>query len=884
MASPVRLIEPTPVSDVVVTANDDEPQRLWDRAVTDPVTTIRELAPLVDRAGGDQRIHRAHALCLAYLEVGHPRRARDLAASTLRVVAEGEASRPDRNRLSLCLVWALVEAGDPAAGTAILERLPATLSPRDRAQADCLSGIIRFVTGRHASAIDQLSSVIPRLRACGHQRWLANGLNARGLALGYLGRFAEADADFAEASVLLTVTGARGRLPAFTHNRGFIALRHGDIPRALNLFDRAVEEGLDLATRPEALIDRAQALIAAGLLEPARRELDRAGGLLEVRGRNGPRAEAVLASARCRLVMGEFSAAERFAAQAAVMFNAQRRTGWVALARVTALHAAVNTGRRIRRSSIESAVRRCVAADWPLAAMDLRLAVAALARRAGRPDEADGQYRAVLAASRVPGGHAAVCRAVARAGSAAIRDDHSAMLRACREGIRRLATRTTVGAGLDGDSTIVTRLTEEPIARFLAVRDASAVLRWTERARVAALIRPWVLPPSDPVLAAELADLRSLTPGASPASDRRIAELERRVSNRVRPVVAPIIRSPRAGQLREELGEAALISLFNHAGRLSCVVLNSEKVIVVDLADQARVRDAVQALRLALDRKAMGRFGTDQLNRAANRLDALVTSPIRSLIDDRELVIVPTPDTRSTPWSALPSLRARPVVTVPTVGHWLTAVSTARRPRTAAWIAGPGLTHAESEVRGLRATHGGRLFLPDTDQPSTTAAVLGAMATTDLVHIAAHGEFREDQPMFSSLRLADGRLFGHDLSRLPATPTMVILSACHSGLSGTHAGAELHGLAVTLLAGGTSTLIASVCPVADETTAAVMTTFHRLFFAGRPPAAALAEAQQHHNESAFICLGASTQADETRHRQAGKQESNRRSGDTEPSS
>ncbi len=44
---------------------------------------------------------------------------------------------------------------------------------------------------------------------------------------------------------------------------------------------------------------------------------------------------------------------------------------------------------------------------------------------------------------------------------------------------------------------------------------------------------------------------------------------------------------------------------------------------------------------------------------------------------------------------------------------------------------------------------------------ATTARVLAAIDGAGLAHIAAHGTFRADSPMFSSLRLDDGPLALH---------------------------------------------------------------------------------------------------------------------------
>src|ERR671937_2075767 len=54
---------------------------------------------------------------------------------------------------------------------------------------------------------------------------------------------------------------------------------------------------------------------------------------------------------------------------------------------------------------------------------------------------------------------------------------------------------------------------------------------------------------------------------------------------------------------------------------------------------------------------------------------------------------------------------------------------------------------------------------------ATTARVLAAIDGAGLAHIAAHGEFRADSPMFSSLRLADGPMTVHDVERLRRAPT-----------------------------------------------------------------------------------------------------------------
>ena len=142
--------------------------------------------------------------------------------------------------------------------------------------------------------------------------------------------------------------------------------------------------------------------------------------------------------------------------------------------------------------------------------------------------------------------------------------------------------------------------------------------------------------------------------------------------------------------------------------------------------------------------------------------------------------------------------------------------------------------------------------------------MLAALDGARLAHVAAHGSFRADNPLFSSLRVGDGPVTVYDLEALGRAPSTLILSACESGLSGVRPGDELMGLASVLLALGTNVLVASIVPVPDEATRKLMCAFHERLAAGDPPASALAAAQERiaadgpaglAAAAGFLCLG-----------------------------
>lgn len=126
---------------------------------------------------------------------------------------------------------------------------------------------------------------------------------------------------------------------------------------------------------------------------------------------------------------------------------------------------------------------------------------------------------------------------------------------------------------------------------------------------------------------------------------------------------------------------------------------------------------------------------------------------------------------------------------------------------------------------------------------ATFAALREKASGYGVLHLACHGMFRADNPMFSSLRLHDGWLPAADVLRLDLSGALVTLSACESARNQVLAGDELVGLARGFLGAGAATLVASLWLVQDETTAWFMESWYAQLRSGVDRAAALRIAQ-----------------------------------------
>jgi CHAT domain-containing protein len=109
---------------------------------------------------------------------------------------------------------------------------------------------------------------------------------------------------------------------------------------------------------------------------------------------------------------------------------------------------------------------------------------------------------------------------------------------------------------------------------------------------------------------------------------------------------------------------------------------------------------------------------------------------------------------------------------------------------------------------------------------ATTDRLQQAAASANCLHLATHGISRQDNPLFSSIRLGDSRLCLYDLDRFTLQAELVTLSGCATGVHETQGAGEIMGLARGLLTAGAHTVQLSLWEVSDRSTALYMSHFY----------------------------------------------------------
>ena len=112
-------------------------------------------------------------------------------------------------------------------------------------------------------------------------------------------------------------------------------------------------------------------------------------------------------------------------------------------------------------------------------------------------------------------------------------------------------------------------------------------------------------------------------------------------------------------------------------------------------------------------------------------------------------------------------------------------------------------------------------------ESATREAFIAHSKTAEFLHIATHAVFRQDNPMFSSFKLADGWFTAFDLFSMVCQTNLVTLSGCQSGMSEVTDADDLLGLMRGFLYAGARSLLVSLWNVNDESTASLMAAFYQ---------------------------------------------------------
>jgi CHAT domain-containing protein len=311
--------------------------------------------------------------------------------------------------------------------------------------------------------------------------------------------------------------------------------------------------------------------------------------------------------------------------------------------------------------------------------------------------------------------------------------------------------------------------------------------------------------------------------------------------------------------LRAILGsEATLVEYFRVRDHIIAAILTADGLEIAPVTLAPRVTQGLRMLRFQLskfrlDPDYIRQFQAPLLEATRGHLRELyneLVAPIRSRLKGKHLVVAPHESLHYVPFHALFDGNQY-LVDSYTVSYAPSASIFAqcqRKPANAgsgALILGVPSPQTPSIYEELQSV---AMILPKSELfvgPDASRKILNEKGPNcRVIHIATHGFFRPDNPMFSGVRLGDTFLTLYDLYSLRLPVDLITLSGCSTGLNVVAAGDELMGLVRGLLTAGARTLLLTLWDVNDQSTAQFMKSFYSRANDQPNRAVALREAMQ----------------------------------------
>jgi CHAT domain-containing protein len=294
-------------------------------------------------------------------------------------------------------------------------------------------------------------------------------------------------------------------------------------------------------------------------------------------------------------------------------------------------------------------------------------------------------------------------------------------------------------------------------------------------------------------------------------------------------------------QIRCALGtNAALLEYFSVGEQVFLAAITNETAKIVPLTLSAPLAQRMRILqfqlsKFRLNREYVARFRGALIKSTQAHLSALYAdlfAPAESLLKVRDLVIVPFGPLHSLPFHALFNgqeylidrftISYAPSASIFVHSH--RKMKDLSGPSLILGVDDPGMPFVKDEVHSVAAV------VPEPRLLFGSAGTERVLREhgygSRLIHIASHGHFRRDNPMFSSIRLADSHVTLYDLYHMKLPVDLLTLSGCVTGLNAIVDGDELLGLTRGLLYAGARSLLLTLWDVDDKSTSDFMKDFY----------------------------------------------------------
>ena len=340
--------------------------------------------------------------------------------------------------------------------------------------------------------------------------------------------------------------------------------------------------------------------------------------------------------------------------------------------------------------------------------------------------------------------------------------------------------------------------------------------------------------------------------------ENKVLEVTRQLHHR-RESAASTLQSFDVERLQQQLGENDALVEYTSLGDelLAFVVLRDGIHVARNLASVAEIGERLSAVRFQIDSLRFGARAirrhltslTQKINIHLRQLHELLIGPLERTLDHRRLIVVPHGSLHYLPFHALHNgdqylIERCEVSVAPSAAIFQQCLQRGTQTLQRALLVGVADEQAPrivEEIQTLKGVFPAAITL--LQAAATSEALRGNSAGVDVLHLACHGQFRSDNPLFSSLHLADGSFTVRDAYGLKLDNALVTLSACETGANVVAPGDELIGLARGFFSAGARSVLLSLWMVDDETTEQMMVDFYEETMRGRSLSASLRAAQ-----------------------------------------